>query len=176
MTWCTAGFQAVGAGYRLKLEGNGRIAVCYFGDGAASEGDVHPGTGLRYRSCSSCFMACGCGRVLAHWAHASVFVRILTPRAIASTQLRSNAGRAHYFCVPQQRLRDFDSREGAVPRRRHRVPRVWIRCVCVCACVCACVCVCVCVCVCACVRMCLCASVCVCVCVRMCACVCRRAW
>ena len=36
--------QAVGAGYRLKLEGKGRVAVCYFGDGAASEGDFHPGT------------------------------------------------------------------------------------------------------------------------------------
>jgi len=34
--------QAVGAGYKLKLEGEGRLAVCYFGDGAASEGDFHP--------------------------------------------------------------------------------------------------------------------------------------
>lgn len=31
--------QAVGAAYALK--GTGRIVVCYFGDGAASEGDAH---------------------------------------------------------------------------------------------------------------------------------------
>ncbi|CAN0311937.1 unnamed protein product [Pylaiella littoralis] len=33
--------QAVGAGYALKLSGKANIAVCYFGDGAASEGDFH---------------------------------------------------------------------------------------------------------------------------------------
>lgn len=33
--------QAAGAGYALKLEKKGRIAVCYFGEGAASEGDFH---------------------------------------------------------------------------------------------------------------------------------------
>lgn len=33
--------QAAGAGYALKLEGKGRICMCYFGDGAASEGDFH---------------------------------------------------------------------------------------------------------------------------------------
>lgn len=33
--------QAVGAGYALKLAGEDNIAVCYFGDGAASEGDFH---------------------------------------------------------------------------------------------------------------------------------------
>lgn len=33
--------QAVGAGYALKLSGEANIAVCYFGDGAASEGDFH---------------------------------------------------------------------------------------------------------------------------------------
>ncbi|KAK4532783.1 hypothetical protein CCYA_CCYA13G3640 [Cyanidiococcus yangmingshanensis] len=32
--------HAVGAAYALKLEGN-RIAACYFGEGAASEGDFH---------------------------------------------------------------------------------------------------------------------------------------
>jgi 2-oxoisovalerate dehydrogenase E1 component alpha subunit len=31
--------QAAGAAYACKLEGKGRIAVCYFGEGAASEGD-----------------------------------------------------------------------------------------------------------------------------------------
>eukprot|EP00455_Lapot_gusevi_P042987 TRINITY_DN5177_c0_g1_i2.p1 TRINITY_DN5177_c0_g1~~TRINITY_DN5177_c0_g1_i2.p1 ORF type:complete len:444 (-),score=123.56 TRINITY_DN5177_c0_g1_i2:226-1515(-) len=33
--------QAAGAAYALKLEGNGRIVMCYFGEGAASEGDFH---------------------------------------------------------------------------------------------------------------------------------------
>lgn len=33
--------QAVGAAYAYKREGNGKVAVCYFGDGAASEGDFH---------------------------------------------------------------------------------------------------------------------------------------
>lgn len=27
--------------YAFKREGKGRVAVCYFGDGAASEGDFH---------------------------------------------------------------------------------------------------------------------------------------
>jgi 2-oxoisovalerate dehydrogenase E1 component alpha subunit len=35
--------QAVGAAYSLKLDGNGKLAVCYFGEGAASEGDFHAG-------------------------------------------------------------------------------------------------------------------------------------
>ncbi|KAI8905508.1 thiamine diphosphate-binding protein [Gorgonomyces haynaldii] len=33
--------QATGAGYALKMEGKKACAVCYFGDGAASEGDFH---------------------------------------------------------------------------------------------------------------------------------------
>mmetsp|Transcript_2595 Transcript_2595/g.6136 ORF Transcript_2595/g.6136 Transcript_2595/m.6136 type:complete len:436 (+) Transcript_2595:3-1310(+) len=33
--------QAAGAGYALKREGSENIAVCYFGEGAASEGDFH---------------------------------------------------------------------------------------------------------------------------------------
>ncbi|CAN0038226.1 unnamed protein product [Ascophyllum nodosum] len=33
--------QAVGAGYALKLSGQKNVAVCYFGEGAASEGDFH---------------------------------------------------------------------------------------------------------------------------------------
>lgn len=35
--------QAAGAGYAFKLEKNGRIVMCYFGDGSASEGDFHAG-------------------------------------------------------------------------------------------------------------------------------------
>lgn len=35
--------QAAGAGYAFKLEGKNRICICYFGDGAASEGDFHAG-------------------------------------------------------------------------------------------------------------------------------------
>ena len=38
---CTQLPQAVGAAYSLKLEGSGNIACCYFGEGAASEGDFH---------------------------------------------------------------------------------------------------------------------------------------
>jgi 2-oxoisovalerate dehydrogenase E1 component alpha subunit len=33
--------QAAGAAYACKLEGKGRVVACYFGDGAASEGDAH---------------------------------------------------------------------------------------------------------------------------------------
>ena len=33
--------QAVGAAYSLKLEKTNSVAVCYFGEGAASEGDFH---------------------------------------------------------------------------------------------------------------------------------------
>eukprot|EP00505_MAST-04D_sp_SCG-Rhode-Island_P002114 Stramenopile-MAST_4_protein_2114 len=34
--------QAAGAAYAYKLEKSDRIVACYFGDGAASEGDFHP--------------------------------------------------------------------------------------------------------------------------------------
>lgn len=33
--------HAVGAGYALKLSGKKNVSICYFGDGAASEGDFH---------------------------------------------------------------------------------------------------------------------------------------
>jgi len=33
--------QAVGAAYALKMMGKRNVVVCYFGDGAASEGDFH---------------------------------------------------------------------------------------------------------------------------------------
>lgn len=33
--------QAAGAAYALKRDGNGAVVMCYFGDGAASEGDFH---------------------------------------------------------------------------------------------------------------------------------------
>lgn len=33
--------QAVGAAYFLKRQGTGRIVICYFGEGASSEGDAH---------------------------------------------------------------------------------------------------------------------------------------
>ena len=35
--------QAAGAAYALKLQGRDACVVCYFGDGAASEGDFHAG-------------------------------------------------------------------------------------------------------------------------------------
>lgn len=33
--------QASGAAYAFKRAQNGKVVVCYFGDGAASEGDAH---------------------------------------------------------------------------------------------------------------------------------------
>lgn len=33
--------QAVGSAYSYKMQGNGQCVVCFFGDGAASEGDAH---------------------------------------------------------------------------------------------------------------------------------------
>ena len=38
--------QAAGAAYACKLEGKGRVVCCYFGEGAASEGDFHAGVRL----------------------------------------------------------------------------------------------------------------------------------
>lgn len=35
--------QAAGAAYALKRQRTGRIVICYFGEGAASEGDAHAG-------------------------------------------------------------------------------------------------------------------------------------
>jgi len=34
--------QASGAAYGLKLQKKPQVAICYFGEGAASEGDFHP--------------------------------------------------------------------------------------------------------------------------------------
>jgi len=34
--------QAAGTGYALKLAGKPNVCICYFGEGAASEGDFHP--------------------------------------------------------------------------------------------------------------------------------------
>ena len=39
---CTQVPQASGAGYHYRAENSNRIAVTYFGEGAASEGDFHP--------------------------------------------------------------------------------------------------------------------------------------
>ena len=39
---CTQVPQASGAGYNFRVRGDNRIAVTYFGEGAASEGDFHP--------------------------------------------------------------------------------------------------------------------------------------
>ena len=38
---CTQVPQASGAGYNFRIRGDDRIAVTYFGEGAASEGDFH---------------------------------------------------------------------------------------------------------------------------------------
>ena len=34
-------FQAVGSAYAFKRAQNNLVVVCYFGEGAASEGDAH---------------------------------------------------------------------------------------------------------------------------------------
>lgn len=34
--------QAAGAAYAIKMQKDNRVVMCYFGDGAASEGDAHP--------------------------------------------------------------------------------------------------------------------------------------
>jgi 2-oxoisovalerate dehydrogenase E1 component alpha subunit len=38
---CTQVPQASGAGYQYRIKGQDRIAITYFGEGAASEGDFH---------------------------------------------------------------------------------------------------------------------------------------
>jgi 2-oxoisovalerate dehydrogenase E1 component alpha subunit len=38
--------QATGVGYSLKMQGKRNIAICYFGEGAASEGDFHAGLNM----------------------------------------------------------------------------------------------------------------------------------
>ena len=38
--------QAAGAGYAFKLFGSDRVAVAFFGDGAANNGAVHAGLNL----------------------------------------------------------------------------------------------------------------------------------
>lgn len=38
--------QATGVGYSLKMQGKRKVAVCYFGEGAASEGDFHAGLNM----------------------------------------------------------------------------------------------------------------------------------
>lgn len=38
--------QAAGAAYALKLQGRPNVAMCYFGEGAASEGDFHAGLNM----------------------------------------------------------------------------------------------------------------------------------
>lgn len=39
---CTQLPQASGAGYKYRISGEDKVAVTYFGEGAASEGDFHP--------------------------------------------------------------------------------------------------------------------------------------
>jgi 2-oxoisovalerate dehydrogenase E1 component alpha subunit len=39
---CTQLPQAAGAGYKYRINGENKIAITYFGEGAASEGDFHP--------------------------------------------------------------------------------------------------------------------------------------
>ena len=38
--------QAAGAAYSLKLKGKDAVVICYFGEGAASEGDFHAGLNM----------------------------------------------------------------------------------------------------------------------------------
>jgi 2-oxoisovalerate dehydrogenase E1 component alpha subunit len=43
---CTQLPQAVGSAYFTKREGKGRVTACFFGEGAASEGDFHAGLNM----------------------------------------------------------------------------------------------------------------------------------
>jgi 2-oxoisovalerate dehydrogenase E1 component alpha subunit len=52
LIWSLCAFQAVGAAYSFKLAKEDRIAVCYFGEGAASEGDFH--AALNFASTKEC--------------------------------------------------------------------------------------------------------------------------
>ncbi|MBM7072625.1 thiamine pyrophosphate-dependent dehydrogenase E1 component subunit alpha [Shewanella sp. 202IG2-18] len=38
--------QATGVGYSMKMNGHKNVAICYFGEGAASEGDFHAGLNM----------------------------------------------------------------------------------------------------------------------------------
>jgi len=40
---CTQVPQAAGQGYTMRMDGRPNVTVCFFGDGSASEGDVHSG-------------------------------------------------------------------------------------------------------------------------------------
>jgi 2-oxoisovalerate dehydrogenase E1 component alpha subunit len=55
---CTQLPQAAGAAYFCKLEGKGRVTVCYFGEGAASEGDFHAGLNMAATSSVPCIFFC----------------------------------------------------------------------------------------------------------------------
>ena len=48
--------QAAGAAYAYKLAKEGKMVICYFGDGAASEGDFHPA--LNMSTTLECPMIC----------------------------------------------------------------------------------------------------------------------
>ncbi len=51
-----------GAAYGLKLAKTGRVTMCYFGDGAASEGDFH--AALNMVRARACVCVCVCVRWL----------------------------------------------------------------------------------------------------------------
>jgi 2-oxoisovalerate dehydrogenase E1 component alpha subunit len=50
--WHPLFVAASGAAYALKRAGSGQCVVCYFGDGAASEGDAH--AALNFAATLSC--------------------------------------------------------------------------------------------------------------------------
>ena len=84
--------QAVGAAYAYKRAKNGQCVVCYFGDGAASEGrQIH-----RLHHLHRC------------------------RRRARRIQLCGDARRADHLLLSQQRLRDQHAHVGAVRRRWHR--------------------------------------------------------
>lgn len=50
--------QASGAGYALKRSGKDAVVVCYFGEGAASEGDFHAALNMAATTGSRCIFFC----------------------------------------------------------------------------------------------------------------------
>ena len=49
---CLMLVTAAGAAYAFKLQQNNRMVICYFGEGAASEGDAH--AALNFASVLDC--------------------------------------------------------------------------------------------------------------------------
>jgi len=100
--------QAAGAAYALKRAGKKNVVMCYFGEGAASEGDFHAALNIAATTQSP---------VIFFW-WAAVLARAMGTAAVLTPCSRALATRLPV--QPEQRLCDLDARGGPVPWRRHR--------------------------------------------------------